>query len=216
MKIALIGGTGRLGRSLAIRLLNGGHDVLVGSRDTNKAIQISKKIHEKAQGMSNIEAAKQCQIAIITIPYSGHAHTLHTLTPYLKGKLCIDTTVPIDPQNPSQILTETGQSAAEETKHILDDDTTVFAAFQTASFHALSSASPPAEILMAGPPDSNRSVIELIESIGLKSIYVGPLACASYLEYATLLLISINQQYNVKSAGIQIVGIRQEELNQGI
>ena len=37
MKIAILGGTGSLGRGLASRWIKSGHDVLIGSRELEKA-----------------------------------------------------------------------------------------------------------------------------------------------------------------------------------
>ncbi len=40
MKIAILGGTGSLGRGLASRWIKSGHDVLIGSRELEKAIEV--------------------------------------------------------------------------------------------------------------------------------------------------------------------------------
>ena len=37
MKIAILGGTGSLGKGLASRWIKAGHDILIGSRDLGKA-----------------------------------------------------------------------------------------------------------------------------------------------------------------------------------
>lgn len=207
MKIAIIGGTGKLGLGLVGRALSAGHEVIIGSRDADRAKNISERIDTRVRGMSNAEAARLCDAAILSVPYSAHRITLEPLASLLTGKLLIDTTVPIDPTNPKQVRTESGRSAAEEADEILGHATATFAAFQTVSFNVLRNPDHSPEILVAGPQDRKGDALSLIEGFGVSPIYIGPLSSACYLEQLTLLLITINYQYQVKNAGLRIVGI---------
>ena len=55
MKLAILGGTGSLGKGLASRWIKAGHDVLIGSRDLAKAKEISIKLGlDAASGLSLI------------------------------------------------------------------------------------------------------------------------------------------------------------------
>ena len=207
MKIAVIGGTGKLGQGLAVRALDAGHDVIIGSRDAGRAAEVSQAIDARIRGMSNVDAARECEATIFSVPYSAHRQTIEPLASLLADKLVIDATVPIDPENPKQVRTESGRSAAEEAAKILTEETTVFAAFQTVSFHTLREGDVSTDILVAGPPDRKDEVLALIESFGLRPVYAGPLSSARYLEQMTLLLIAINRHHKVKDAGLRIVGI---------
>src|SRR5262245_14992820 len=113
MKVAIVGGTGKLGSGLALRLNNAGHEVVIGSRDASKAEAAAKSIHENLRGMANSDAARWCEAAFISVPYSSHSMVLEPLREPLRGKIVIDATVPIDPANMLQIKTESGKSAAE-------------------------------------------------------------------------------------------------------
>ena len=207
MKITVIGGTGKLGQGLAARALAAGHDVIIGSRDAGRAADVSQAIDTRIRGMSNADAANGCDMAILSVPYSAHRQTIEPLTALLAGKLVIDATVPIDPENPKQVRTESGRSAAEEAGEIFGGKTAVFAAFQTVSYHALRDRDVTTDVLVAGPRDRKDEVLALIEGFGLHPVYAGPLSSARYLEQMTLLLIAVNRQYRVKDAGLQIVGI---------
>jgi predicted dinucleotide-binding enzyme len=60
MRVALIGGTGTFGRGMALRLAVN-NDVLIGSRDpnkaTNKALELSKLTNKTISGDSNAAIA---------------------------------------------------------------------------------------------------------------------------------------------------------------
>ena len=130
MKLAILGGTGKLGLGFAIRFFQTGHEVMIGSRDAAKAREAAATVGEKVKSGTNAEAAAWCDVAVVSVPYHSHTALLVPLKADLQGKMIIDATVPIDPANMLQTKTETGKSAAEETAEILGN-ADVFAAFQT-------------------------------------------------------------------------------------
>ena len=191
MKIAILGGSGKLGRGLIARL--SAHEVKIGSRDS-------------AKGIPYAEAAAWCEIAIHATPYATHQALLVSIKNELMGKILIDTTVPLDPADPTQIRTATGLSAAEEAAQIVPD-AHVFAAFQTISHRTLMQPDASADVLVAGGPDGKEAVIELIRSMKLRPIHAGPLRIAGLIERVTTLLISINKTNKVRESSIRIEGI---------
>lgn len=193
MKVAILGGSGKLGHGFAVRLGLTDHEVLIGSRDP-------------AKGRPNVEAAAWCELAIIAVPYSGRQPLLAPLIEPLRGKIVIDATVPLDPSNILQLKTESGRSAAEEAQEALQGSR-VFAAFQTVSHRVLQTRGVMHDVIVAGPTDQKDTVTGLIGDMQLRSIYAGPLALARTLESLTVLLISINKQNKVKESGIHITGV---------
>ena len=206
MKIAIIGGTGKLGRSLAFRA-EGTHEVVIGSRKSDKADEAARSIGGSVVGLTNEAAASWCDLAVLTLPYHAHHDVLERLRSSFSGKIVIDTTVPIDPDNLSQTRTKSNLSAAEEAAELLANDIAVFAAFQTVSFHTLSDREAEIDVLVAGPHSHFNVVAELISSIRLRPIACGPISNARYLEQLTLLLMSVNREYRCKSSSVRILGI---------
>ena len=102
MKIAVIGGTGDLGRGLAARLSKK-YEVLVGSRDAARAVKSAEELRKiggsSIIGLSNDDAASQCDSAIIAIPSLPSYDMLATLKAKLKGKLVISPVVPMAFEN---------------------------------------------------------------------------------------------------------------------
>jgi 8-hydroxy-5-deazaflavin:NADPH oxidoreductase len=206
MKIAIIGGTGKLGLALAKRLHHSGHDVTIGSRDASRALEAARSIAESIRGNTNAAASEWCDAALVSVPYQGHRILLEPLRDVVRGKILIDATVPIDPANVLQIQTASGKSAAEETAALLPD-TNVFAAFHTISHRVLGVLSSSHDVLVAGNAHRKSDVIELIRSMNLRPIDAGPIDVAGHLERMTVLLLSINRANKVKESGIKITGI---------
>jgi NADPH-dependent F420 reductase len=205
MKIAILGGTGKLGLGLALRLSQSGHEVAISSRDAVKAQDAAKTI-PGIRGVSNSDAASWCDAALVSVPYAGHEKLLESSRDSLRGKIIIDATVPIDPANMLRIKTESGKSAAEEAESLVPG-ADVFAAFQTVSHRVLRQQGLTHDVLVAGGEARKAEVMELIRTMGLHPINAGPIEVAGYLERMTVLLLSINKANKVKESGIKITGI---------
>jgi NADPH-dependent F420 reductase len=205
MKIAILGGTGKLGRAFALRLSTSGHEVIIGSRESVKAEEAAKSI-TGVRGATNMDAASWCDTALVSVPYSGHGALFGSLKEALHGKVIVDATVPIDPANLLQIRTESGKSAAEETAALVPGSE-VFAAFQTVSHRVLLHPEISHDVLVAGGRTRKPDVMELIRSMRLHPIDAGPTEVAGHLERMTVLLLSINRANKVKESGIKITGI---------
>ncbi len=205
MKIAILGGTGKLGLAFAVRLTNTGHECIIGSRDAAKAAEAAKTI-PGIRGMANIDAAAWCEAALVSVPYAGHRTLLDPLKEQLRGKIVVDATVPIDPSNFLQIKTDSGKSAAEETA-VLIAGAHVFAGFQTISHRVLGHPDVSHDVLVAGGDVRKPELMELVRSMGLRPVNGGPIEVAGHLERMTVLLLSINKANKVKESGIKITGI---------
>lgn len=204
MKIAILGGTGKLGLGFALRLSTSGHEVAIGSRDSEKAEEASRSI-PGIRGLTNHDSAGWCDAALVSVPYTGHRALFESLKDALHGKVIIDATVPIDPANLLQIKTESGRAAAEETAALVSGS--VFAAFQTISHRVLRHPEISHDVLVAGSGVRKPEVMELIRSMRLHPVDAGPLEVAGHLERMTVLLLSINKANKVKESGIKITGL---------
>src|ERR1700730_4736074 len=100
--VAILGGTGPEGCGLANRLAPGGEHGLIGSRDAQRAQDVAKQLRDQIGGTAeiggtdNASAAAQCELALLTVPFSGLAALLKPLkTVWKPGTVVIDTTVPL-------------------------------------------------------------------------------------------------------------------------
>ena len=100
-------------------------------------------------------------------------------------------------------------SAAQEAQEILGEGIEVVSAFQNISYeHLLQNEEVTCDVLVCGTSKAARAaVIELVHKAGLHGFDAGPIENSVVAEGLTSVLIGINKQYGVQSAGIRITGI---------
>ena len=209
MKIAILGGTGSLGRGLASRWIKSGHDVLIGSRELEKAIEVAISLGlEESQGMLNIDAAKACEIACLTVPFAHQEATLLSVDSSLNQKIMIDATVPLMPPKVMRVQLPQEGSAALKAQAILGAETTVISAFQNISAELLQTDKEiDCDVLVAGDfLEARNVVIELVKDAGLTGWHAGPLCNSVAAESLTSILIAINKKHSLAHSGIKITG----------
>jgi 8-hydroxy-5-deazaflavin:NADPH oxidoreductase len=208
--IGILGGTGPLGRGLARRFAQAGHEVVIGSRQAERAQAVAAS-YEGVRGGSNAEAAT-AELVVVTVPYEGHAELLRSLASELSGKIVVDCVNPLgfDARGPFPVRVAAG-SAAEEAQQVLPGSTVIGA------FHHLSAVrldDPEVDrvdddVLVLGEDRAAvRTVCELADAIpGARGIYAGRLRNAGQVEALAANLIAINRRYQVH-AGIKITDQR--------
>jgi 8-hydroxy-5-deazaflavin:NADPH oxidoreductase len=206
VKIAIIGGTGKLGLGFVSRLQRTAHECAIGSRDHAKAQAAAASLAPPPHAFTNTDAAAWCELAMLTIPYAAHRTLIEPLREDLRGKIVIDATVPLNPQNLFRLGSESGTSAAEETSALLAE-AQVFGGFHTLSHRILRQAEHSEDVLIAGPSQRKPDVMQFIRDMNLHPVDAGPIEAARLLESMTALLISINRQNKVKESGLKITGI---------
>lgn len=222
MKIAVLGGTGDQGLGLALRLALAGEEVIIGSRDAEKAVSAAQKVLEiagrddlKVKGATNAEAAKEAEVAILTVPLQAQMATLGSVKEAIKGKVLIDATVPIDSclgGSAVRYIDLWDGSAAERAARFLEDQgTRVAAAFNNISASALLDITGPVDcdcLIASDHRDALDLASELAEKIdGVRAIDCGGLENARVIEKITPLLINLNIKNRIRNAGIRITNL---------
>jgi NADPH-dependent F420 reductase len=216
LSIAVLGGTGKEGKGLAYRWAKAGYHVCIGSRDAEKAKAAAAEIQAmlggegSIEGLGNLEAARQANIVVLSVPYSAHRSTLESVKEELKGKILIDVTVPLVPPKVATVQMPAAGSAAQEAKEILGADAQICAAFQNISHeHLLDDADVQCDVLVTGTSkDARAETIKLVEAAGLNGWDAGPIENSVVVEGLTSVLIGINKKYGSTHAGIKITGIQ--------
>jgi hypothetical protein len=218
LTLGILGGTGNEGSGLALRWAHAHYAVIIGSREAARAEAAAEAINEKlgrdgvVHGMSNIEAAHACDIAVLTVPYAAHRATLESLKDALTGKILVDVTVPLNPERRRRVKLPPGGSAGAEAQAMLGDEVKVVSAFQNIGFAHLKDPDDPidCDVLVSGnDTEAKQQVIALAEAIGLRAFNAGRIENAVVAEALAAVLINVNANYKVTSAGIRITGIPQ-------
>lgn len=213
--LAILGGTGKEGPGLALRWAQAGYRVIIGSRQLEKALATATELNCKLNidtviGMENAAAAREADICVLTVVQSAHLEILENLKNDLQDKILVDATARVDFRNPHP---PGPPSAARMAQQVLGKGVTVVAAFQNVPAHALKKdIDKPMEtdvLVCADDPQAAQAVIELAHAGGMRAYFAGDLDNAVVVEGLTSLLISLNQQYRVKTASIRISGLNE-------
>jgi NADPH-dependent F420 reductase len=209
--VAIVGGTGNLGKALALRLAAPGVRVFVGSRDQEKAKTVVEALLKTTvkgtiEGRSNQEAVQGAEFIVIAVPYEGHAKIVADLKGHMAGKTIIDAVVPLNKGKP---FVPPAGSALMEAQEILGAEAPVVGALHNISALNLKEPEAPlGDVLVCGDSDAaKQKVMEFIQRLGARTYDAGPAANAYVIEGLTGVLIQLNRKYKSKHASVKITGI---------
>lgn len=215
MIVSILGGTGDQGPGMAMRWAKAGIEVIIGSRQQEKAAGVAAELNRELgqdliKGMANPEAAAASDIVAITVPFAAHNPTLESVADQLQGKILIDVCVPLDPDNVRKMQYPASGSATQEAQALLGDGVKVVAAFQNVSATELRHLDHDidCDVLVCGNDRGAReTVMALVEKMGMTPVDVGLAYNAPIVEGLTAMLIGLNIRNKVKGSGIRITGL---------
>lgn len=205
MRIGIFGATGPAGRGLAARLASAGHEVVVGSRDPQKAARIVQELQERwGDRVSTLEpagneGAAEADVVIDAVMSSAAVETAAQYADTLAGKIVVsmandlkkigDEFVAVLPEEGSVALAI--QAAAPEAR--------VVAAFHhvpAASFADLDSSMEDDVIVASDDAGARDVVFELLESMpDVRAFDGGSLAKSVGLEAFAAVLLTANLRH---------------------
>ncbi len=229
MQIGIIGGTGRMGRGLALRLVKN-HDIYIGSRFIDRAIKTSNELTEiargfyrdnmkgKVKGELNHNVIKNSEIILVTLPFSTTTQLLSELKMYFnsqqivvspvvpmkkKEKIFVYTPIPIEKTDSNET-----KSAAELIQDVIKP-TQVVSAFHTvpaAYMNNLDAALNIDVFISSDYESASKKVARLICEIpNLRPLIIGPLCNSRLIESLTPLLLNTAILNNLVDPSIRIV-----------
>lgn len=214
--IAIIGGTGPQGKGLGYRFAKGGHDVILGSRSEDRAIEAAAELDERpiagsVRGAANAKAAEAADLVLLAIPFDGHDELVAELAPQLAGKVVVSCVNPLGFDKRGPYGLDLGPTSAAENAQKLVPDAHVVGAFHHLSAVTLISEADVLDhedvLVCADDATAKAAVIELAATVtGKPGVDAGALRLARQLEPLTAVLISINKRYKVRS-GIAVAGL---------
>lgn len=217
MRIAIFGGTGDLGRGLAINFAAAGHEILVGSRSQERADQAAETLREALPTGTftphgNVKAAEEAELTVLSIPWEGIEATIPPMADALAGKVVVSVVNALRfgksgamAELPDAIgapsCAHRIQELAPEAKVVVAYNNLPAAGLQAQ--HHLG-----ADVLVCGKSKAAREqVIELTAAIpGTRALDAGPLANALILEGMTAVIINLNKRYGGE-ASLSISGL---------
>jgi 8-hydroxy-5-deazaflavin:NADPH oxidoreductase len=205
VRVAIVGGTGAFGRALAERLVTIGHDVVIGSRDAQRAAELAAVYG--VEGAANADAVRGVDLVVLATKSTATLDTARELADAIGETpvLCVasDLRFEKDGVYPGRL----GSSLAEEVAEILAAP--VAAGLQSlAAVHLTQRDAPDQDALVCGDdPEAKRLALELADRLVAGSgIDAGPLANARALEGLTAVILNVNKRYRAH-AGIRVTGL---------
>ena len=207
MNVAIIG-AGNVGRALAVSFTRAGHTVTFASRDPEHAAAAAA-----ATGASfaktSAEAASAAQVIVLAIPFASAEGVAAEIRDAVTGKPVIDVTnrMTFGPNGPT---IDNGESNAERLAawlpyaHVVKAFNTVLASHQA---DPIADGTTLDGFVAGDDREAKDTVLELVRSIGLNPVDVGPLARAQQLEQIAFLNIALNVTANGSwTSGWKLVG----------
>jgi 8-hydroxy-5-deazaflavin:NADPH oxidoreductase len=192
MNVAIIG-AGNVGRALATSFIRAGHSVTITSRDPENAGNVAAATGATVAG-SNADAAAAGDIVVLATPFSSAEAIAAEIADAVADKVVIDPTnrMSFGADGPD---IDGSTSNAEELAALLPG-AKVVKAFN--SLFATNQSDPGADgvqldgFVAGDDADAKATVLDLIASIGLNPVDVGPLNRARQLEGLAFLNITLN------------------------
>ncbi len=217
----MLGGAGEEGFGLALRWAMAGHQVIVGSRSPDRAVEAARTIAQTARrpvrvsGLSNENAVLQTDVIVLTVPFTALLDTLKTVKPSFKpGQVLVNVSVPLETAIGGRATRTVGVwagSAGELAASVVPKTVSVVTAFNNVSAELLRDPSKPVDcdvLVCSNDENAKRIVLDLVKSIaGARGFDAGALENSRTVEQITALLVSLNIRYKVKNAGLRITGI---------
>ena len=210
MKIALVGGTGSFGTALAVRLHAAGYDVVIGSRDAERAQAAAAEIAGGGGGVdgaTNEDAVRAADLVVLTTKADGAVETARSLRKAIGTTPVLSVAAELSFTKEGVLPTGEATSIAARIQGELDGPV-------IAGLHSLAASNlggdeaPDEDTLVCGDDaEAKALVLELAGKITSGSaIDAGPLASARALEGMTAVIVNVNKRYKAH-AGLRVTGV---------
>ena len=207
MDIAIIG-AGNVGNALAAAFVRGGHTVSIASRDPEDAGTVAAATGARA-AMTPVEVARSADVVVLATPFSSAPDIAAEIREAVAGRIVVDVSNRMSFGSDGPAI-DTTSSNAEELAELLPT-ARVVKAFNT--LFASNQDDPIVQdvqldgYVAADDDEARATILELVGSIGLDPVDVGPLARARQLEGLAFLNIALNVAHDgTWQSGWKLVG----------
>jgi NADPH-dependent F420 reductase len=205
MRVAIVGGTGDFGLALAARLVEAGDEVVIGSRDPERAQEKAREVGA-AGGAANEEAVAGTELVVLATKADATLATAAALAGVLAE-------VPVLSVASELQFGPGGARPGTDPRSLAERTQELVAAPVVAGLHSLAAGK-----LTHGPPDEDAFVcgddaaakalaLELAgKVVAGRALDAGPLEGARALEGLTAVIVNLNRRYR-GHAGVHVTGL---------
>jgi NADPH-dependent F420 reductase len=205
MRVALLGGTGSFGRALAVRLREAGVEVVIGSRDAERAREAARELG--VEGAANEDALAGADLAVLAVKADAALDTAALLADAVG-------TTPLLSVGSELRFTAQGVLPSPEGRSLAERVAEAVPGPVVAGLHSLAAATlagdeaPDEDALVCGDdPAAKELALDLASRlVAGRALDAGPLASARALEGMTGVIVNLNKRYK-GHAGLRVTGL---------
>jgi len=207
VKVAILGGTGSFGRALAARLVTVGEDeIVIGSRDAERAASTAAELGARVTGATNDEAVRGVDLAVLAVNADAALDTARAVAGALGTTPLLSVASAIRFEKGRGMLPDPDVlSLAERVQQIVGAP--IAAGLHSVAASNLEDA-PDEDALVCGDDETAKMIaIELAgRVVGGRALDAGPLESARALEGLTAVIVNLNRRYKAH-AGVRVTGV---------
>jgi NADPH-dependent F420 reductase len=205
MRVALLGGTGSFGRALALRLREAGVEVVIGSRDAERAGEAARELG--VEGAANEDVLAGADLAVLAVKADAALETAAALAAAIAATplLSVGSELRFTPQGVQP--SPEARSLAERVAEAVPGP--VVAGLHSLAAATLAGEAPPDEdaFVCGDDPAAKELALDLASRlVGGRALDAGPLASARALEGMTGVIVNLNRRYK-GHAGLRVTGL---------
>jgi 8-hydroxy-5-deazaflavin:NADPH oxidoreductase len=196
MRVGIVGGTGAFGLALAGRLVEAGDEVVIGSRDAERAEEKAREVG--ASGAANEDAVSGVELVVLATKADATLDTAEALAESIGETPVLSVA--------SDLRSTEARSLAERTQDLVRAP--VVAGLHSLAASKLRQGVPDEDAFVCGDDaDAKALALEFAAKVVAgRALDAGPLAGARALEGMTAVIVNLNKRYK-GHAGIRITGL---------
>lgn len=205
MRVAIVGGTGPFGRALAARLHDAGVDVIIGSRDAERARAAALELG--CVGDTNGQACADANLVILAVNADAALDTARELRDAIGSTPILSVASELRFRKQGVYPSPDADALAVQLQALLDAP--VLAGLHSLAASSLGGDEPPDEdaFVCGDDPAAKALALELAGKLTTgHALDAGPLASARALEGLTAVIVNLNRRYK-GHAGIRVTGL---------
>jgi 8-hydroxy-5-deazaflavin:NADPH oxidoreductase len=204
VRVAVVGGTGSFGRAVAKRLVDAGIEVVIGSRDPERARAAAEPIG--AEGAGNDDAVRGADLVLFAVKADAAVESAAELRQSIGStpvfSVCAELSFGPGGVRPTGEATSIARRIQDEL------DAPVAAGLHSLAASNLADAPPEEDAFVCGDDEvAKQLALDLAARlVSGRAVDCGPLASARALEGMTAVIVNVNKRYKAH-AGLRLTGL---------
>jgi hypothetical protein len=204
MRVAVVGGTGSFGLAVAKRLVDVGVEVVIGSRDPERARAAAEPIG--AEGAGNDDAVRGADLVLFAVKADAAVESAAELRQSIGStpvfSVCAELSFGPGGVKPTAEATSIARRIQDEL------DAPVAAGLHSLAASNLADAPPEEDAFVCGDDEVAKQLALDLASrlVSGRAVDCGPLASARALEGMTAVIVNVNKRYKAH-AGLRLTGL---------